>query len=153
MGFFDDAPAPEPEWEGEPGRPPDWVSPPEWTAPGVVALELVLAQTDAGAVLMDVARVWPTGVEFEVRLLARGDLEERGFGPPMPHGFPGDDLRFGLQFADGRRVTNLTEGFAGPEDEPSEPLLTSQGGGGGDSGWEERPWLWPLPPAGPLLLV
>ena len=63
-------------------------------------------------------------------------------------------LRFGVQFSDGAKATNV----GGPrpprlEDQPAGPVLTSHGGGGGGSRWSQQFWVWPLPPPGPLAFV
>ena len=49
-------------------------------------------------------------------------------GPEIPE----EMLRFGVEFADGRRATNTCGGgFAPPDTEPAGPLLNPGGGGGG----------------------
>ena len=62
-------------------------------------------------------------------------------------------LRFGTEFADGRRATNI-DSFPGANGrERSDPVLMQRGGGGGGRTWDLRMWLWPLPPAGALAFV
>ena len=153
MTSFFDPPGPETaSEEPESGRPPDWAGPPAWTAPGVVALELVLAHNDQAAILLSTARAWPTGVEFELRLLARGDLVDQP-SAGFPHVMPGDTMRFGLLLADGRRVTNAELDVREDEEMAGEPVLMAQESGGGPDHWVERLWLWPLPTPGPLVVV
>ena len=65
---------------------------------------------------------------------------------------PDDFLRFGVEFADGAKATNLP-GPPGPPGEPAGPLLLQRGGGGGGSRWDQTYWVWPLPPPGPLAFV
>ncbi len=61
-------------------------------------------------------------------------------------------LKFGIEFSDGRRATNVGgRGYGG--DEPEGPVLWSMGGGGGGGRWHQDFWVWPLPPAGPLAFV
>jgi hypothetical protein len=63
-------------------------------------------------------------------------------------------LLFGLEFADGRMVTTTTSPslpWTGADDD--EPVLNPSGGGGGDLAYDQRWWLSPVPPDGPLLLV
>lgn len=61
-------------------------------------------------------------------------------------------LRFGIEFADGRRVTNVGAPGRGPG-EPEGPVLWGMGGGGGGGRWHQDFWVWPLPPPGPLGFV
>src|SRR5690242_9129333 len=63
--LFEPPPAiPEPD---EPRvEPPPWVGPPSGTLPGVVALEIVLAQTARVAICMTRLAGYPTGFEFDV---------------------------------------------------------------------------------------
>jgi hypothetical protein len=62
-------------------------------------------------------------------------------------------LRFGVQFADGRKATNLDQPPYDPEHEPDRPVLHRHGGGGGGSIWDMEHWVWPLPPTGPFAFV
>jgi hypothetical protein len=86
------------------------------------------------------------------------------WGSPDPLGdepFPDALLRFGVQFADGRKVTNLDMYPFVPEDQPAEqPFLVEGGGVGSEGGRLGRGALWdlelviqPLPPPGPLAFV
>jgi hypothetical protein len=77
-------------------------------------------------------------------------------------------LKWGFEFADGRRVTNvdppwppisehvepaswpLGSDHVDPAWEPDRPVLIGGGGGGGDRSVDRDYWLWPLPPAGLL---
>jgi hypothetical protein len=69
-------------------------------------------------------------------------------------------LLVGIEFPDGRRVSNLAgrhHFFGQPEQEPEGPLLVPSGGGGGSAGsgrvtMHNAYWLWPLPPPGMLQL-
>ena len=70
-------------------------------------------------------------------------------GDPLPDAL----LRFGVQFADGRKATNLDRPSYDPEHEPDRPVLSEHGGGGGGSAWDMEYWVWPLPPAGPFAFV
>ena len=75
-------------------------------------------------------------------------------GPPRPY-FSGDDqVRLGLAFADGTRLTNLAPVIvAGSDDPPQPPLLAQLWAGGFGGRWDQRYWVWGLPPAGPLVVV
>lgn len=63
-------------------------------------------------------------------------------------------FRFGVQFADGRKATNLAAPWpTGPDETPEGPILVLHSGGGGGKSWTQNLWVWPLPPAGPLAFV
>ena len=64
---------------------------------------------------------------------------------------PSEFLRFGVEFADGRRATNIGGCFArrSAQAEPPEgPVLLEHGGSGGGTHWDQTYWVWPLPPPG-----
>jgi hypothetical protein len=127
--------------------------------PGVAPVELVVARNATAVVYVGRCSAYPAGFELEVRVLlaAGADLDPSLNGP---HHYPGrgssyeEMLKFGLEFSDGRKVTNVGwhPGGAG---EPEHPVLHSMGGGGGGGGgrWEQDFWVWPLPPAGALTFV
>jgi hypothetical protein len=131
--------------------------------PGVVALELVLAQNERVAVCVTRLAGYPTGFEFELRTLAAPgsdeELDPMLFGPHRMRirklgaaALPDDQLRFGVQFADGRKATST--GGPRPHDEPPVgPVMHGGGGGGGGGEWHQNEWVWPLPPAGPQWFV
>lgn len=161
--FFAVEPPPPPEHERH--RPPPWSGAPRGTVPGVVAIELVLAQNDRYAVCISRLGAYPTGFEFDLlSLAAPGDPESEELDPmlfgPGRHrsrraGTELDDqfLRIGVQFADGAKATNVPgrRHFSG--DEPDGPVLNGGGGGGGGGHWRQSEWVWPLPPPGPLAFV
>ncbi len=139
---------------------------PHGTMPGVVAAELVLAQTDRAAVCITRIAAYPTGFEFDVVTLAAPGSESEELLDPMlfgPHhrhararargsSMPDEVLRLGIQFADGAKVTNVP-GSGSFGDPPSGPVMHSGGGGGGAGRWSQSEWVWPLPPAGPVAFV
>jgi hypothetical protein len=156
-----------------PQPPPDMPEPaferkPWWTAPtdelGVsIGLRLVLARTeDAVVALIDVV-AFTEGVEFALSVLRRRPSEIDPFDHPFDifmssrkagAELPTELLRFGVQFADGRKATT-TGGPAVPAegDPPPGPLLFPSDGGGGGDRWDQSFWLWPLPPPGPVAFV
>ena len=164
--FFQPPPPPPPE-ERVRHRPPEWAGPPHGTLPGVVPLELVLARSVVAAVYVTWLGAYPTGVEFDLMTVSAPREDEEAldpmlFGPHRHHlrrrgaseEIPDEMLRFGVEFADGRRATNTGGGGLSRSDaEPEGPVLHSGGGGGGGGRWHQVMFLWPLPPPGPLALV
>jgi hypothetical protein len=158
MNFFEPPPTPPPI---EHSRQPRWLAPPENVLGVIVPLGLMLGRTAEAVVTVPVATAYPEGFVFVLDVRVRGHRKEellRG-PPPWMHefrrqeqGLPDDLLRYGLEFADGSRVTSL-ERFPGFEDAPQAPVLVPHGGSGGAGRWEQYCWVWPLPPEGPLLFV
>jgi hypothetical protein len=66
---------------------------------------------------------------------------------------PPEVFRFGVEYADGRKATNLGNPFPVGDEQPTGPVLMERGGGGGGRSWSFGYWLWPLPPPGPLRVV
>ena len=155
-GFFD--PPPESSRRREPPPPaPDWSGPPEGALPGVVAIELVLARNERAAVYVGRCAAYAAGFEFEVRVIAAaGGLDPSLNGPYARRGGDGnnysDMLRFGVEFSDGARATNVR--YQTPADgPPAAPYLRGMGGRGSTTAWSQGFWVWPLPSPGPLTFV
>lgn len=160
MGEFFEPPPSEPHVPEPRYRMPAWMGPPKGTLPAVVPFERVLARTETVAVCLARLAVYPTGFEF--RVLTMSDDAERALDPFFlegryrqqhpddTEGIPAEMLRFGLQFADGSKVTNVTPHWPHPNTKPSTPILTEMGGGGD---WDQTFWIWPLPPPGPFTFV
>jgi hypothetical protein len=137
---------------------PPWVAAPSGTLPGVVALELVLAQTEKVAVCVTRLSAYPTGFEFEIVTMSADDQAD--LDPLMFHHqhllhteeLPPELLRFGVQFPDGSRATN-TAGFYHERTPPQGPVMHAGGGGGGSGSWRQSQWIWPLPARGTVTLV
>lgn len=143
----------------DPGPPPlpPWAGPPHGVLPGAAPLELLIAANARAAVYVGRCSAYATGFELDVRVLI---APEAGELEPSLNGVyargRGDNyhemLRFGVQFSDGRRATNVDgRGYAGGE--PEGPVLWGMGGGGGGGRWRQDFWVWPLPPPGPLAFV
>ena len=109
---------------------PDWWGPPTGWIGGALPLTIVVAWSEAGAIMVEDATVYPTGIGFELRALLRPEPfptfepGEIGSVPPDPSEVDGfsavssfvdagdyeppevatDRVRFGFEFSDGRRV-------------------------------------------------
>ncbi len=159
MSFFDDelSRLPLPEPEPEPEIRPAWEGPPAGVLPALLPLRAVLVRTDQMLVVVHDFRAYPTGLLFSIGLRNRRpydrDLQQNLLLDPR-HWLASRrhqrTLRFGIEFADGRRWSSLTQSVTDTEAEPGVPILWTQGGGGGDGAYEMRYWLWPLPPPGDL---
>jgi len=160
--FFEPPEAPEPVERPRRYRTPAWAGPPQWTLPGIVPIELVVAKTDDVAVCLTRIEGYPEGWAFDIVTMSQREIDEYEhfrFDPFHVRGrmrggeVPDEFLRVGLQFSDGSKVTNLSSdsGYgAGP---PTRPLLQAGGGGGSGGSWHIHHWAWPLPPEGSLTLV
>jgi hypothetical protein len=152
---------------------PAWQGPAWDVRPTVVAQSAELGRSASTAVLLEGARVYPTGValRFTVvlgpttrrerhRVIAELDVTHGRGGLALA--LPVGGLRWGIEYADGRRVTSL-DGSAWndvPEDvEPDlwvpdrpvmQPLARAAIYG---ATWSREVWLWPVPPAGPMRIV
>jgi hypothetical protein len=165
MGFFEPPPPPpEPEPEEHDWEAPEWIGPPSNVLGAPVALQVMLHRSDQLAIAVTGIVVFRTGFKFSVLTKATRDAELEEMGPPhwmwrhrrLAEGLPDDLFRFGVQFADGRKATNLISGLHGldPDQVPGDgPVLSQRGGGGGGGDWKQGYWLWPLPPPGELGFV
>jgi hypothetical protein len=130
---------------------------------GAVTLDLLLARSATAAVRVRHVVVFPNGFEFEViaQFRATGDVYDPMHGLAGLRGRPGDalgvlsdeHLRFGVQFADGRKATNVGPPLEYMSEGSSGPMLKSLSGGAGHSMAHASYWVWPLPPSGPLAFV
>ncbi len=136
-------------------RMPPWFGPPSGTLPAIVPLDLVLARTDRVAVCVTSVAAYPAGFELEIVAMSGADTYEVDpllFGGRPGGGGSSGTLRIGVQFADGSKATNVA-GFHGGSDPPPGPVMHPGGGSGGGGNWRQTMWIWPLPPAGPLVLA
>jgi len=165
--FFDPPPPSTPPPLPPALRLPPWAGPPARVLGELVHDRVLIYGASGLAVTLEHLRAYPEGFEFRVCVRSRHALS--GFG--FPHGIgiravgpmsvPGhqvlladQQLRLGLGFADGTRVTNLSPLVGvGLGDTPPKPLLVQQGVSGIGGRWDQRYWVWGLPPDGPLAAV
>jgi hypothetical protein len=162
VSFFEPPPPPpEPPEPASVRRP--WFGPPDNIRGGVVALELTVGRSDKAAITVAAATVYPDGFEFGLAIRIRDAAGDQPLDPLFFHhrhrrsgqaieGLPPELARFGIEFSDGRKATNLQLLPLG-EESPEGPVLIPGGGGGGGSRWEQSCWVWPLPPPGALAFV
>lgn len=174
VDFFPRPPDPPDDESYEPPQPA-WLDAPEDVLPGVVPVELVLARSASTVVMLTGMRAFPTGLQMNLAVRVRGrtarrDLHSEVFDGPYSHDMDAQwqerRLKWGFEFADGRRVTNVDPWPQQPDEDPSRrdrpddglwepghPVLMGGGGGGGSRSVDRDYWLWPLPPAGSLRVV
>jgi hypothetical protein len=134
--------------------------------PGVAPVSLLLARNDDTVVGLTDIRGYPNGFMVVLRVrwgLVADPYEEVGWpfpdwGSPDPlegESFPDELLRFGVRFADSRKVTNMgMYPFVPEELPPDQPVLveTGVGGEGGRLGrgafWDLELAIQPLPRRG-----
>lgn len=147
-------------------RQPVWAGPPDDELPGVVPVELVLGLSDQAAVLLTGIEAFSTGLFMNLGARLRGDDDQHLWKQMRTNALPGQTtaeggLRWGFEFADGRRVTNVDgPGALGTPEQrnqagwlPGPMLMSARGGGGHGHRADYGFWLWTLPPSGPLRVV
>jgi hypothetical protein len=157
VSFFE--PPPPPPEPPEEYRQPAWIGPPENELGVAVPVRRVLYRNDDLAIALLGVVAFSNGLELQVVMRRRKLAEEPDHLMHMHmHGrhARGGELapevfRFGVEYADGRKATNL--GFPTGPEEPTSPVLMQRGGGGGGRSWNFGYWLWPLPPAGRLRVL
>jgi hypothetical protein len=153
MSFFERAGADAP---ATPRRLPAWLRPPANVVPVDVPLGVLIARTEAAVIAVPAVQVYPIGLSFSLMVRIRDQPGTRVGVQHSQYAFdPSSDdfVRLGVQFADGRKATNLHRPRPPFDQPPAGPLLTPHGGSGSAGAWDTYYWLWPLPPPGRLLLV
>jgi hypothetical protein len=129
-----------------------------------VALDLLLARTPDIAVSLERFAAYPSGFRFSLVIQSRTELSgwdvddalSRQWRPSLRRDseeIPPERLRFGVQFPDGSKATNVRFPIIEPGDRPTGPILHEGGGGGGGGRWDHDYWVWPLPTPGKLLFA
>jgi hypothetical protein len=169
MSFF--PPPPDlPADTRDPDRPtqPRWMQPPTDEIPARVPYGLLLARTPDVAFVLAEIEVYSDGCYFRLDwTLRRGDRTDLEWQAAQAafhdsrgiHAHSESALRFGVQLADGERLTS-PQGRALQLNQPASEagrsfIFHRRSGSGGDDTSVHKGglWLWPLPPAGDLLLV
>ncbi len=159
MSSFFEPPPPPPEPEHV--RQPAWIGPPDNEVGISVPQSALLARTDEVAVALLGLTAFSTGFQLQGTVRTRQQLDTLHEAFVMHrrtrHSAELDPelFRFGIEFADGRKATNLGHPFQREQqdEDPAQPVLMPRGSGGGGKSWEMNWWVWPLPPPGPLTLV
>jgi hypothetical protein len=151
MSFFE-PPAPRPE----PELPPQhaWVRSPDNELGVSVPVRAILVRTPSLVVIVDHVIAYTTGFTFRLagRARAGAALDPQSFERlHSPHPRHMDQLLIGIQFADGRKATNINR--RPPEDGDPGPVLMGGGGSSGGGRFDFEYWIWPLPPEGALTFV
>ncbi|WP_028045713.1 hypothetical protein [Cellulomonas sp. URHE0023] len=152
---------------------PAWAGHPVDELPGTLPIVVELGRSASTAVHLEDVRAYSEGVVFRIAVrIRRTTVRERSrvLGQlDITHGrgsfhlaLPAGGLRWGFEYADGRRVTTLDSSpwSAVPADAdpvdwtPTEPIMdgASQPMHYAER-WARDVWLWPLPPEGDLRAV
>ena len=157
MGFFESIPQPPAPERVQRRRPVLLRS--DAVIPGLVPAEVVIVRTGQLAVAIGGIHAYPNGFEFTVHArLRHADAPEPRRGglfsrPGRMTRAPGEGLRLGIMYADGRRAATPI-GHPLPDDADSGRLVLFENGGGGSSRtWDGNFWVHPLPPDGPVTFV
>jgi hypothetical protein len=130
----------------------------------MVPVSFLLARSSTAAVKIQHLTAYPNGFEFQLVVHYRPTGEAwdpidglhgvRG-RPGQPYGVLTEEvLRFGIQFANGLKATNLGPRTMGPAEENPPGLVLQPGSGsGGPNMADTTYWVWPLPPPGPVAFV
>jgi hypothetical protein len=140
-----------------PHLPPPWLRPPTNIIPVVVPLGLLVGRNQAAVIAVPAVQAFPIGMSLSLMVRARPQPDTRRGRHHAQFTYDAaseDFVRFGVEFSDGRKATNLLLPHRGQLDQPPPgPLLTPHGGGGSPGAWDTFYWLWPLPTPGRLLMV
>ncbi len=141
-----------------PPAPRPGFGPPDGVLGEPVGAHPILARTASVVVAVDRVVAYPTGFELSITVRMPAGPGQRSFDEARRRewrgvsAFPGESLRVSVDYADGRR--SVAENFGrGPGSEPGGVRLLPMNGSGTDSRFDQRLWVEPLPPAGPVGVV
>jgi hypothetical protein len=129
-----------------------WQGPPPHILGAGVPLDLTIARSDRALVAVTGLIAYPEGFEFILSARRRAS-EPGGAVAPLDFddfGTDPDQLRYGVAFEDGARLTSIDSWQAHDGEEGGDAGLLPTGGSGSRARWDERCWVWPLAPPGPL---
>jgi hypothetical protein len=159
MSFFDSIPPPPAAPVRRRGLP--WTRP-DAVIPRSVPADVMLIRTEQIAVAIGGIRAYPAGFEFTLHTRLRHE-DEPGHGgadplePRVPwrgRQVPGEVLRLGLMYADGRRTAATAARPLGDDDtDPGRLVMLEGGSSGSPRRWDGEFWVYPLPPEGPVTFV
>lgn len=155
---------PSAELPREPASTPVWKAPPVGQFPGILPLQLVMAQTARTIVVLSEIRAYAAGALLDVTAVTRrpphasaiwdNPQEHRHLmmTKPLSNGSIHDELlRFRVVYSDGRTASTIDSNRKYQSTLPGALRLTNTGGVG-QSGtaqqieWKMPLWLWPAPP-------
>jgi hypothetical protein len=140
----------------------EWMLPPQDRIGGIVPLDLEGAANPDVVIAFTYLTAYPQGFSLSFAALTAADPGEVAKPDPSD----GLALRFGVEFADGRRADTATHWMRldgeddvrrrSPERFPPDPERDLFITAGGEAPLPRRfsggCWIWPLPPPGPLTL-
>jgi hypothetical protein len=162
MGFFD-VPPPEDDELGEEQSDPEG----RWLA-GVLPVEQIIGRSDQAAVAVRRLSALPGRFDLDVVAWTRRPKPRRRGFPQREillslnrwwatraedGSLPAELVRFGIQFPDGGRATNVDIDQRWPDASPPEHGLRSHGGSSSAGQAHHHISAWPVPAAGDLVLV
>lgn len=168
MSFFEPLPAPvSRKLRDRATTMPRWVQPPADEIPRTLPQDVVLGRSARAVLVVSRVEVYSDGCDIRFSwTVRRRDEDEaaweamgRNTHRPIGYTFGREQpLRYGVEFADGRRLLDTeTQRWTGNADEVEGPRLSFTGGGGSgtDSTYDSESglWLWPLPQGDSLRLV
>ncbi len=156
MSFFEPSTAPPPRQAAH--RLPPWAAPPENEVGVAVPLRVLLGRTDELALALGDVVAYSTGFALwlGVRLHPGAGIDARTAWLQLHGGSAGDEaeqLRFGVEFADGRKATNVGQRRPPGDEELPISLVPRGGSGAGGLSFDAGYWVFPLPPPGRLTVA
>jgi hypothetical protein len=170
VGFFDELkPPPRPQEHEE--EAPEWVSAPDGWIGAVLPVQELIGRSEEAAVCLTRIVAYPLGFEVTLDAFTRSLSRGYAFDDAIADWHRGEQdrpppqlLRYGIEFADGRKSSNIGGMFGGTvfamsaadesAPDPAKDICLVPGGGyGGGRRSRQEVWVWPLPPPGPVAFV